>query len=219
MDNTFPSAQRTTVQDLIQRIRDDGVRTGQDEAERLVREARAEADRILAGARKSAEEMRSRALNEIETHRVASLEALKQGARDTVLDLQGQIARSFESFVKRLVTTATADVDFIRALVLVLAGRCADEFIANEDIRIQVAEVFFTDEKTGGDAARGLIAALASDTLREGVELAPGTAMNGGARVQLGGDQVEIDLSDTAIARMISERLLPRFRAILEGAE
>jgi V/A-type H+-transporting ATPase subunit E len=37
--------------------------------------------------------------------------------------------------------------------------------------------------------------------------------------VRLVQDKLEIDLSDRAIARMISQRLLPRFKAILERAE
>jgi len=40
-----------------------------------------------------------------------------------------------------------------------------------------------------------------------------------GARVRLVQDKLEIDLSDRVIARMISQRLIPRFKAIMEGAE
>jgi V/A-type H+-transporting ATPase subunit E len=55
--------------------------------------------------------------------------------------------------------------------------------------------------------------------LREGVELVPNSEIQGGARVRLVRDKLEIDLSDRAIARMISQRLLPRFKAILEGVD
>jgi V/A-type H+-transporting ATPase subunit E len=37
--------------------------------------------------------------------------------------------------------------------------------------------------------------------------------------VRLVEDRLEIDLSDRAIAKLISRRILPRFNAILEGAE
>ena len=55
--------------------------------------------------------------------------------------------------------------------------------------------------------------------LREGVELIPDAEIKGGARVRLIDDKLEIDLSDRAVSRMIAQRILPRFKAILEGAE
>jgi V/A-type H+-transporting ATPase subunit E len=53
--------------------------------------------------------------------------------------------------------------------------------------------------------------------LREGLTLVPDSEIEGGARVRLVQDQLEIDLSDRAISRLIAQRLLPRFRAILDG--
>jgi hypothetical protein len=37
--------------------------------------------------------------------------------------------------------------------------------------------------------------------------------------VRLVKDKLEIDLSDRAVSRMIAQRLIPRFKAIVEGAE
>ena len=54
---------------------------------------------------------------------------------------------------------------------------------------------------------------------REGLELASDSEIEGGARVRLVQDKLEIDLSDRAVARMISQRMVPRFKAILEGTE
>jgi V/A-type H+-transporting ATPase subunit E len=63
------------------------------------------------------------------------------------------------------------------------------------------------------------IMALSSDMLREGVELIPTDEFSGGARVKLIKDKLEIDLTDKAIAESLYNRILPRFRAILEGIE
>jgi V/A-type H+-transporting ATPase subunit E len=63
------------------------------------------------------------------------------------------------------------------------------------------------------------ILALSSDMLREGIELMPSHEVEGGARVRLVRDKLEVDLSDRAVARLIAQRIVPRFKAILEGAE
>jgi V/A-type H+-transporting ATPase subunit E len=55
--------------------------------------------------------------------------------------------------------------------------------------------------------------------LREGVELLPDSSISGGAKVRLVNEQMEIDLSDKAIAKMLADRLSPRFQAILAGIE
>jgi vacuolar-type H+-ATPase subunit E/Vma4 len=55
--------------------------------------------------------------------------------------------------------------------------------------------------------------------LRAGVELIPSSDIEGGASVRLVKDKLEIDLSDKAISKLLYQRILPRFQAILEGSE
>ena len=52
------------VQALISRLRDEGVQSGREEAERLVTQAREEAARIVEAARAEAETLRSRATSD-----------------------------------------------------------------------------------------------------------------------------------------------------------
>ena len=63
------------------------------------------------------------------------------------------------------------------------------------------------------------IRGLSSEMLREGVELIPSSEIEGGASVRLVNDKLEIDLSDKAIARLLYQRILPRFKSIMEGSE
>ena len=60
---------------------------------------------------------------------------------------------------------------------------------------------------------------ITSDMLREGVELIPADDVQGGVRVRVVDDDLEIDLTSDAIARLISRYMLPRFRALMAGAE
>ena len=209
------------VQELIDRIRDQGVQAAQEEADRLLRDARKQAAEIVAQAKSEADATQAKAHAEIEAYEAASMDALRLATRDTVLDLKARVMNRFEEFVKRLVISATRDEELVRDIVLVLAGHAAAEFIKDKDIVVRVSRSLLQSQgdpefKEEGKQA---ILGLSSDMLREGLELATDDEIEGGARVQLLQDKLEIDLSDRAIARMISQRLLPRFKAILEGAQ
>ena len=209
------------VQELIDRIRNQGVEAAREEADRLLRQARQQATEIVAHAKADAEAMQAKARAEIEAYRTSSIEALRLAARDTVLDLKARVMSRFEEFVKRLVVSATRDKELVRSIVLVLAGHAADEFIKDKDIEVRISDSLLEGQAEPVFKEEGKLAilGLSSDMLREGVELASDGDIEGGARVRLVKDKLEIDLSDRAIARMISQRLLPRFKAILEGAE
>ena len=106
------------VQELIGRIRDQGIQAAKDQADRIVKEAEIQAAKMVADAKAEVERMREKTLAEIEANRAAAMEALRLSARDTVLQLKSKVASSFEVFMKRLVTSATRDEELIKALVL-----------------------------------------------------------------------------------------------------
>lgn len=209
------------VQELIDRIRDQGIQAAQEEAERLLRQARHEAHELVSQAKAEAEAAQAKARAEIEGYRQASIEALRLAARDTVLDLEARVLARFEEFVKRLVVSATRDKELVRSIVLVLAGHAADEFIKDKEVEVRISSALL-EGQTGPvfkEEGKLAILGLSSDMLREGLELVSDSEIEGGARVRLVQDKLEIDLSDRAIARMISQRMVPRFKAIMEGAE
>ena len=215
-------SQASGVQELISRIRDDGVRSGQEEATRLVEEARREAARLLADARAETEEMRKKAAAEIESVKHAALEALKLAARDTELQLQAEVLTAFEQHVKRLVAPVTHDGEFIRTLVLVLAGQAASDYLTDQKIEIQVSDLLagrIQENEERVREVRDAVLGISGEMLREGVELVPSGEVAGGARVRVVGEQLEIDLTDEAVGQLLLKHLLPRYRAILEGAE
>lgn len=207
------------VQDLIDRIRGQGVQAAQQQAGQILQDARRQAAEIVAQAKAEAEAERAKAHAEIEAHRKATQDALQLAARDTVLDLKARVMARFEEFVKRLVVSATRDEEIVRSIVLVLAGHAAGEFIKDKDIEVRVSKSLLDGEAHLQEEGKQAILGLSSDMLREGLVLATSDEIEGGARVRLIDDKLEIDLSDRAVARMISQRLLPRFKAILEGAE
>jgi V/A-type H+-transporting ATPase subunit E len=210
------------VQELIERIRGEGVRAGREEAERILREARAQATSLRASAEAEAREMVERARAQIAREQAAGVEALKNAARDAALALRGNVRTSFERYVHRLVSTDMQDAAFVRSLVLVLAGEAAARHVEDHDAEIFVSSALAggADAESPGPAVRekirSAVLGAAGAMLREGVELLPADDVAGGARVRLVGQDLEVDLTDTAVTRLLLKHLLPRYRAIVE---
>jgi len=215
--------QTSGVQELISRIRDDGVEAGQSKADEIVSQAREEATRLVAEAREEAQEIRAKADAEIESNHQAALEALKMAARDARLQLGAQVLSSFEQHVKRLVAQGTQDGSFVRSLILVLAGQAAEEqYAPDQKLEILISDLLIGREQENPELdqlAREGVLGISGNMLREGVEIIPVGDVAGGARVRLVGEDLEIDLTDEAISKLLLKHLLPRYRAILEGVE
>lgn len=209
----------TRVQELISQIRDQGVHAATQEAERILREARVKASEIVTQAKAEANALKAETRADIEAQHSAAQDALQLAARDTVLELKARVTARFEEFIKRLVVSATRDEEFVRNIVLVLAGHAAQEFIQDKEIEVRISSAFLTGKAEFKEEAKNIILGLSSDMLREGVELISDAEVKGGARVKLVADKLEIDLSDHAVSRMIAQRILPRFKAIVKDAE
>lgn len=213
----------TGVQSLVDRIRDQGVQAANEQADKILRDAEAKSAAMLAEARSEIAQMREQARVDIESNRIAALEALKLSARDAMLQLKSKVSSEFEVFVQRLVTSATSDEQFIKAIVLVLANHAEKELIGDKEIQILISESLLKEQpnenETLRERSKQTILTLSSEMLRAGVELIPSSEIEGGARVRLVKDKLEIDLSDKAVAKLLYQRILPRFRSILEGHE
>jgi len=212
------------VEALISRIRDQGVQAGREEADRALSEARREAARTLEAAKREVETMRASASAEIAAEKTAAMEALHMAERDTILELRTRVTDGFERHVRRLVSESTLDSEFIRTVVLVLAGHAAKEFIKDKDAKILVSAALSDEEDSkkrqqAKDIAHDVTLGISADMLREGIELMPATEEHRGVRVKLVGDDVEVDLSEKAISELLLSQLLPRYRAITEGVE
>ncbi|KPK62432.1 MAG: ATP synthase subunit E [Gemmatimonas sp. SG8_38_2] len=216
---TEPDVKSSGVKELIDRIRDEGVQSARDKADRIISDAKAQAARIVADAKAEAAAAKKEARAAMEREQTATIEALRIAARDTGLELRSAILSAFEEHVRRLVTDVTSEGSVLRDMILVLAGRAADEFIQDKDAAILIPSRL--EEEVSQELEEFLkqsAVAFSADVLREGVELIPSNEVQGGARIRLVGEDLEIDLSDDALSEMMLKLLLPRYRKILVEA-
>lgn len=198
------------VQQLIDRLHNEGVAAGQKEGERLIEKARREAAQIIADAKREAQKHHSEALAAIEREKEAAHAALQMAVRDTVLKMRSEIAARFQAQVRRLVTEELREKEFLRRLILEIAGESMKEAAPGQAMEILVSDKPAMDR---------LVREISAEMLREGFEIKPADGEQSGIRVRLKGEDVEIDITDKAVSEALLKHLLPRFRYIVHGIQ
>ena len=184
------------VQELIDRIRDQGVQAAQEEADRLLRDAQATSAEIVATAKAEAEATQAKARTEIEAYRLASMDASEACRRDTVLDLKARVMSRFEEFVQAVGYLGHARQGTGSEHRARPSGPRGDEFIKDKEIEVRLSSSLLEGQTEPVFKEEGKLAilGLSSDMLREGLELVSDSDIEGGARVRLVQDKLEIDL-------------------------
>lgn len=212
------------VDELISKLRDDGIAAGRAEADRIRKDAEAEAARIVAEAKQEAETYRRKAHTEADNYLKAGEEALNTAMRDAVLTMKTELSRRFAADVQRLVTNEMAEPDLLRKLVLEVVGTTARQAGLEGEIEIILPAHVATPEdikKNADDIQHGrltkYVLGLTAEMLREDVTLHVADDLNEGIRMRSEGDGVVLDMSDAAVGAVLLEHLQPRFQAVLEG--
>ena len=225
-DRHKPEVVSSGVDALIARLRDEGVAEGKQQAEGIVAEAEAKARRLLEAAEAEARERVETARKEADSLKAAGEEALKVAMRDLVLDLKAQLVRRFSEDVRRLVRERMIDRDLLERMILEVVGRRREEIEIDEAEPLEVIlprEVVGLEdlrrrpEELEEGALSSFIYGLQGRLLRDGVQFTVADEPQAGIRVRLLDRDINIDMTDEAVAALLLEHLQPRFRAIMEG--
>jgi V/A-type H+-transporting ATPase subunit E len=216
------------VETLIERLREQGVEEGRREAEGIITDAHARAKEIEQAAEARAKELVEAAMQKADRLKTGGYEALRVAMRDTVLRLRSELTETISDNVRRLITTEMDKEDFLRQLILDVAGQVREragidrgekvkvfvprKLIASEELRHNPLELH-----EGG--MTHFILNVAGDALREGVTIGvcDDEGCSKGIRLYLEDKDVRIDLTDVSVAELLLAHLQPRFRAVLEG--
>jgi len=211
-----PTLPSSGVQELVQRLREEGVAAGRREAEQIVAAAREEAARVLAAARREAEEMTRAKHAAIETERQAARAALDLAWRDAVLQLREQLEGAFAQRLQSLVAAALREPAVLGELVVDALRHALAQERSGDRAQLLVPEAGAPDAEAS-QAIDVLAATLSRDVLQGGVELVREPRSGAGVRVHLAEQGIELAVTDEALAALLLERLLPRFRAVFEA--
>jgi len=210
------------VQELIDRLREEGVTKGQQEADALLAVARQKSMEILDEARREADAIVTRARQEAERTKASGEDALRLACRDALLSLHESIGTEFTSKVRRLVSHTLRDRVFLERLILEVARRAVPEdarkrmeVLLPNDL-VSVEDLKKSPERVAEGTLTHFVLGLVGDILREGLSFGAADDDTPGVRIRLADDDVEIELTDETLTALLMEHLVPRFRAIME---
>lgn len=212
------------IEELIARLRDEGVQQGQTDAAQIVSEAEKKAEATIRQAQEQAKEIVNKAREEADNLKRAGKQALELAFRDTVLALRAQLMQRFTGEVRRLVGGEQQKQELLEKMILEVAGRVQEELAESQEVEVllprQIAgltELSRNPEELENGILTQFVRLTVQGMLREGISFGVAKDNQSGLRVRLVDKEVILDLTDQAIANAILEHLQPRFRALLEG--
>lgn len=219
-----PARVASGVEELIARLRDQGVAAGRDQADKLVADARSQAQQTLDQARQQADQIVKDARQEAETLERSGKQALELALRDAVLALKSQLMERFRGEVRQLVGEEQQKQEILEKMILEVVGRVREQADRSENTTVilprQVAgleELSQNPEELENGVLTRFVQLVARGMVREGVFFGVAADQQMGLRLRLVDRDVVLDLSEEAVSEVILQHLQPRFRALLEG--
>lgn len=209
--------QTSGVQQLIDRLHQEGIDKGRNDAETLIAEARKEAARILDEANTQAESIRKSASSDAEQMKSKGEEAVRLAGRDAILNLTEELRASFEQTLHRFVDDSLRDPGFLRQLLLQIAGAAMppENDAAMKVLLLGDSSDDPGDTSEGAQSLNQLATSLAGQSLRDGLTFEVADSDVPGVRVQVIDQKLEIDLTTDTLTHLLLKNLSPRIRAIV----
>ena len=131
-----PLAVASGVEELIGRLRDQGVEKGRAEADALLQEARAKAAALVAQAEEQARQIVDRARKEAESLQTSGQQALELAFRDANLALKAQLSDRFTGEVRQLVGEEQEKQEILERMILEIVGTLRPEADQSQQVEV-----------------------------------------------------------------------------------
>ncbi len=193
------------VQELVEKIKQDGVQQAQKKADEIVADAHKKAEEIIQKAEAEAATLVKKGEEEAKRFESASVSAIKQASRNTLLAFKDSVSE----YLEKLVQAGTAEA-YDATVLKTLIPTAVTEWIkkgGDGDVSVLLSE---KDAKTLGDS---FFAALKKD-VDEGLELKV-ASLDSGFRIGTKDGAAYYDFSAEAVSDLFSLYLSAKAGAIL----
>lgn len=198
----------TQLQELIDRIKSEGIKEANSEADKIISEAKKKANDIVSKAHDEASTIVADAKSEAAKMENSGREALKQAGRDLVLSLKAEIIRMFDAVIKDQAGQALRS-EGLKDAVVALLSAWGEGKPDQLDLLLPESEL--------ENVESGLRAELA-ESFKQGVELKPVHTIDSGFRISMQDGSVYYNFTAEGIAEIIAEYVNPRLSALLKEA-
>jgi V/A-type H+-transporting ATPase subunit E len=191
------------LENLIEKLKKEGVEKAQKESEVIVEKAKKEAESIIKEAKKEGERIIQEGKRKSDQFQQSAELALQQAARDSELLVKERLSELFDRVFKQDIAE-TLTPEFLNELILKILEKWSRkpdvEIMLNKDDIKQVEKYLFSRLK---------------DRVRDSVTLRTTGDLTHGFRIGMKGEDVYYDFSDESIRDMIRMFINPRLNKIL----
>ena len=221
------------IDELVEKLKNDGIQAGQQQALDIIAEAEKRADLIERQAQEKADAMLKESHDRIEREEQAAKDALQLAFRDMVLGMKNAMLERLSSDFSREVKQQAAAVPVLEKMILEAVRQISAEVrvpelnntdgSAGTEVEVlvpqqlmQLDDIRANPDKASDGPLADLSSHLAGQMFSQGIRFAAGD-QDAGIQMKLQDGEMLVDVSDKAIADLLLKYLQPRFRAILEG--
>ncbi len=217
--STSSTSDTVGVQQLIDRLKAEGVQEGQQQADALLAAAKKQAVAIIESARTEAEAIERTAQQQAQRTKTNGTRTLSLASRDTAIHLKEQLEHEFRGWIGRLVHEQLSTTDFLSELIRSMASQAMDS-VSGQSTSADEATLSNLQILTNEANAASLDDFVKSQTasmLRQGVSVFPDRTVKHGFRLRIAGHEVEIDFSEEAVTAALMRFLAPKFRQLISS--
>ena len=193
------------LQELIDKIKSEGIKTAEQESARVLKEAEHKANDILADAHDEASSIIAKAKEEAHRFEQTAKEAVKQAGRNTILSLRTRVIEIFDAVIAEE-TKQAYSLKVLEEAIVSLIKAWSKEQVPNLQVLMSSSDLKKIEKQ--------LKSRLAAE-LKKGVELKPFPQLQAGFRIAMKDGSAYYNFSDQGIAEILSEYLNPKIAEIV----
>lgn len=199
----------THIEELIDRIKKDGVAAAESTASEKIAQAQKEADKIILDAKEEADKIIKQAKDETARLEKASEDAIRQAGRNLLLSFRESIEKEVAVLINDKISES-----YSNDLLVKLIPDVVKEWVKNtsaDDLSVLL------NEKDLNDIESGLRNALKAE-IEKGLSLKIDNSISRGFRIGVKNGAAFYDYSAESVADLFSAYLNPRVAALMKEA-
>lgn len=198
------------VQELIDKIKAEGIATAEKKATEIEAQAQAQAGEIISKARKEAQRLIDKAKEDAQKTEQSTQEALKQSSRDMLLSLRKEIEKILQRIVSEDIKESLTSENLSDVIARVIEGFLSKKG-AESDLKVMLGADDFNKLKKG-------ILAKIQNRLKDGIEITPAEDIGKGFTISFDGGKSSFDFTDSSLADFLSAHLNEEISQLLKDA-
>lgn len=197
------------LQELIDQIKNDGVKAAESQSEAILASAKAEAEKIIADAKAEAEIIIANAQSENARIEKSAEDAIRQAGRNLLISFRESVARELNVILAQNVSAVYSSEKLAKIVINVV-----ESWAKKEDA--DSIEVILNSESL--KEFEDTILAGLKEKMIGGVTLKANDNFDGGFRIEVNDSGAYYDYSAEAVVEMLSNYLSPKITNLLKEA-